>query len=219
MSRFEKGLWIVSVVVVTAAFLAMESKAPATLCASLVGVTALIFVAKGRASGQAMTIVFACLYGAISWKSRYYGEMITYLGMSAPMAAVALVNWLRHPYQDSAEVEVARMSRTQAVLMWVCTVLVTIAFYFILHALGNASLFMSTVSITTSFLASWLTAGRSHYYALAYAANDVVLIILWIMASVVRPGNAPMIACFAMFLVNDLYGFFNWRRMMRRQSQ
>ena len=66
-------------------------------------------------------------------------------------------------------------------------------------------------------LASWLTLMRSPSYALAYAANDLVLIALWVTASANDPGCAPMIVCFAMFFINDSYGFVNWRRMMRRQ--
>ena len=59
---------------------------------------------------------------------------------------------------------------------------------------------------------------RSPAYALAYAANDVVLMALWIIASFHSPGSAPMIVCFAMFLLNDSYGFVNWRRMMKGQK-
>ena len=67
-------------------------------------------------------------------------------------------------------------------------------------------------------VASYLTLYRSPYYALAYAANDIVLVVLWILAAVVTPSYLPMIVCFAMFFVNDMYGFINWRRMERRQK-
>ena len=103
--------------------------------------------------------------------------------------------------------------------MWIFALLITTLFYFILRWLGTANLALSTVSITTSFLAVYLTACRSPYYALAYAANDVVLISLWIFAAHVDIGSVPMVACFVMFLANDLYGFFNWKRMEQRQKQ
>jgi nicotinamide mononucleotide transporter PnuC len=180
--------------------------------------TALIFVAKGRSIGQLLTIVFSVFYGIISIKNQYYGEMITYLGMSAPMALVALISWIKNPYKNTAEVKVNSLSRKQLTLMSVSCVAVTIAFYFILRALGNASLLFSTLSVTTSFLASYLTALRSPYYALAYSANDIVLIVLWIVASMENPKYVPMIACFVMFLANDLYGFYNWRKMKKRQK-
>ena len=218
LNRLERVLWLGSVCTVTAAFLLTDSPDVLTLVASLIGVTALVFVAKGYVLGQVLTVVFALFYGVISFFQQYYGEMITYLGMTSPIAIMAAVEWLRHPYEGTKVVEIRRLTPRQMAFMWTLAALVTAAFYFILRALGNASLFLSTVSITTSFLASYLTLMRSPAYALAYAANDVVLMALWIIASFHSPGSAPMIVCFAMFLLNDSYGFVNWRRMMKGQK-
>jgi len=217
LTRFERGLWLSSVIVVAGTYIGFQSGDAMSLIASLIGVTALIFVAKGHALGQVLTIVFAVFYGVISLGFRYYGEMITYLGMTAPMALLALITWLRNPYQDSAEVAVHRLTKRQWVCLLAVTVLVTAVFYFILRAMGNAVLLVSTLSVTTSFLASYLTAMRSPYYALAYAANDLVLIVLWVMAALTDISSVPMAACFTMFFLNDMYGFINWRRMEKRQ--
>lgn len=217
LTKFEWILWIVSVIAVLVSFL-ISPEDYLTLIASLIGVTALIFVAKGYVLGQVLTVVFAVFYGIISFYFRYYGEMITYLGMTAPIAMMAVISWIKHPFQQSAEVEVHLVTRKQAGVMIGLTVLVTVAFYFILRAMGNANLLFSTISVTTSFLASYLTFLRSSYYALAYAANDVVLIILWVLASLADISYLPMVMCFVMFLVNDMYGFMNWRRMQKRQE-
>lgn len=219
LTGFERLLWLFSMAVITVSFLFLPEKDYLSLAASLIGVTALIFVAKGYVLGQVLTLVFAVFYGIISFHFRYYGEMITYLCMTSPIALLSVISWIRHPYQKSAEVEVNRMKGWQIAVMLVLTALVTLAFYFILDALNTANLFFSTVSVTTSFLASYLTWMRSPYYALAYAANDVVLIILWVLASVVQPAYVAMVLCFVMFFLNDLYGFFNWRRMQRRQAK
>ena len=95
---------------------------------------------------------------------------------------------------------------------------VTAAFYFILKALHTANLIPSTVSVATSFLAVYLTFRRSPYYALAYAANDVVLILLWTLAAIEDLSYLSVIICFVMFLANDLYGFLNWRKMQKKQA-
>ena len=217
LTRFELGLWLTSVIVVAGTYIGFQAGDALSLIASLIGVTALIFVAKGHALGQVLTIVFAVFYGVISVAVRYYGEAITYLCMTAPMAAVALVTWLRNPYQDSAEVKVHRLTGRQFAVMLLLAVVTTAAFYFILRTMGNAALAVSTLSVTTSFLASYLTALRSPYYALAYAANDLVLIALWVIAALTDISSVPMVACFVMFFANDLYGFINWRRMEKRQ--
>ncbi len=76
----------------------------------------------------------------------------------------------------------------------------------------------STLSVATSFIAVYLTARRSPYFALAYASNDVILIILWTLAAITDVSYLSVLVCFIMFLVNDIYGFINWRRMQRRQA-
>ena len=219
LTKFERKLWLLSVVVVAGSFLLAPDRDYLTLTASLIGVTALIFVAKGYVLGQILTVIFAIFYGIISFYFRYYGEMLTYLCMTSPMAIVAAIEWMKNPYKQSAEVKVAALTKVKLTLLLVLTLLTTIIFYFILGALDTANLLVSTISVTTSFLASGLTFLRSPYYALAYAANDVVLIIMWIMASMVDISYLPMILCFVMFFANDIYGFVNWRRMEKRQKE
>ena len=219
LTKFEWCLWLSSVVVVTVSFFLSPDKNVLNLIDSLIGVTALIFISKGYVIGQVLLIIFGVLYGVISFEYRYYGEIITYLGMTAPIAGLAVISWLRHPYKDSKEVEVNRHLRLSTWLtLLLLTAAVTVGFYFILKALGNSNLLFSTISVTTSFLAASLTFLRSPYYGLGYAANDAVLITLWVLAALEDPGYVPMIFCFVMFFINDLYGFFNWRRMSKRQQ-
>ena len=188
-----------------------------SLVASLMGVTALIFIAKGYVIGQIFVIIFAILYGIISFELTYYGEMITYVGMSAPIALISAITWIKNPYKGSKEVKIAKLTPKKVTVLLILTLLVTTAFYFILGALGNANLIVSTVSIATSFFAASLTVLRSPYYALAYSLNDIVLIALWGIATINDISNLPTLMCFVVFLANDVYGFVNWRRMEKKQ--
>ena len=219
LTRFERTLWLTSVCAVVLSYTLSGGGDILTMIASLIGVTALIFVAKGYVLGQVLTVVFAVFYGIISFFFRYYGEMITYLCMTAPIAIVSVVSWLRHPYNGSREVAVSRLTRRQIAVMIVSAAAVTAAFYVILRVLGNANLMFSTVSVTTSYIASYLTFLRSPYYAVGYAANDIVLIVLWVLATVESLSYLPMVLCFVLFLVSDLYGFYNWQRMQKRQEE
>jgi len=218
LTRFELILWLTSVCAIAiSAFLAGSTDFLNTI-ASLIGVTALIFIARGYVIGQVLVVIFSVFYGIISFYFSYYGEMITYLCMTAPMAIVSIVSWIKHPYKDSNEVEVNRVTKKQTAVMLILTVIVTIAFYFILSALNNANISFSTISVTTSFIASYLTFLRSPYYAIGYATNDLVLIVLWTLATIDSISYLPMVVCFIMFFFNDIYGFVSWRRMQRRQA-
>ncbi|MCM1508188.1 MAG: nicotinamide riboside transporter PnuC [Ruminococcus flavefaciens] len=220
MNYFTKGeifLWISSVVSIVVSFVVFSKDGVITLVASLIGVTAIIINAKGNPAGQAMMIVFSILYGIISFGCAYYGEMITYLGMIAPMAVFALVSWLRNPYGDSGEVKVNHIKKSEIILMLVMSFIVTLIFYFILKFFHTSNLVFSTLSVLTSFIAVYLTFRRSTFFSLAYALNDVILIILWGLASLNDVSYISVTVCFVMFLFNDIYGFVSWHRMEKRQ--
>ena len=217
-SKGELTLWGSSAGLILVSFFLFDRVNFMTLAASLIGTTSLIFNAKGNPVGQALMVVFSLLYGVISYTFSYFGEMITYLGMTGPMALFALISWLRNPYNGNhAEVAVNRLENKELVLMYMLTALVTLGFYFILDHFGTANMIPSTLSVTTSFIAVYLTFRRSPYFALAYAANDVVLIVMWTLAAVEDISYLSVIICFVMFLVNDLYGFVSWKRMEKRQ--
>lgn len=218
-TRFEIGLWISSVFIIIGTFVVLEDKDYLTLLASLIGATFLILNAKGNPIGQLLTIFFSILYGFISYRFAYYGEMITYLCMSMPIAFVALISWLKNPYKGNrSEVTVNHISKKEAVFMVILSIIVTVVFYFILEYFNTANLIPSTLSVTTSFLAAYLTFRRSPYFALLYAANDIVLIVLWILATITDVSYLSVVICFIVFLVNDMYGFISWKRMEKRQK-
>ena len=219
ISRIELILWSTSVVFIVLLFCIFDKESYLTLTASLIGVTSLIFNAKGNPIGQALMIIFSLLYGIISYTFSYYGEMITYLGMTMPMAVFALISWVKNPYNgNKAEVKVNSISKSEQILMWLLTAGITVVFYFILKYFNTANLIPSTISVITSFLAVYLTFRRCPTFALAYAANDVVLIILWALAGVANIRYISVCGCFVAFLFNDIYGYINWQRMKRNQT-
>lgn len=217
-SKAEILLWFFSVSSIVISFVMFSNNGCITLIASLIGVTSIIVNAKGNPTGQAMMIIFSIMYGIISYNCRYYGEMITYLGMTAPMAVVALVSWLKNPYGDGKEVKVNRIKLPEVVLMILIGTAVTFIFYFILKYFNTSNLEVSTISVLTSFVAVYLTFRRSIFFSLAYAMNDIILIILWGLASFNDTSYISVVVCFIMFFINDIYGFISWNRMEKRQT-
>lgn len=219
-SKTEILLWCFSVLFIAVSFIFFNSESYLTLTASVIGVTSLIFNAKGNPAGQFLMIIFSIMYAVISFTFSYYGEMITYLGMTAPMAVFALIAWLRHPYNGhKSQVRVNCLRRKELIFISVLTTAVTVIFYFVLKAFNTANIIPSTISVTTSFLAAYLTFRRSAYFALAYAANDIVLTVMWTLAAVTDISYLSVIVCFVMFLINDIYGFTNWIKMRQYQQK
>ena len=81
-------------------------------------------------------------------------------------------------------------------------------------------LFISTLSLTDSFIASYLLFRRSSNYALVYIINDTILIILWL--TTITNNNftyLPIIITFIIFLINDIYGLIMWKKREKKQNK
>ena len=213
LTKKEWLLWLASLAIVIISNLATTNIDFLTLISALVGVTSLIFAAKGNVWAQFLMIIFSILYGIISFRFHYWGEMITYLGMTLPMAVWSAFTWLKNPSQENGnEVEIQKLNYKHITGLIISTIIVTGIFYYILALLDTPNIVFSTISIITSFLAASLTMLRSSYYAVGYAANDIVLIVLWVLASLKNPAYIPVVVNFAIFFLNDMYGFVSWKK-------
>ena len=221
LTAFERILLIFSMIVITAAFIIFDGNDYLSFIASLVGAVSLIFCAKGHPIGQALIIIFSILYGIVAIRVKYYGELATYVLMTLPMAVYALIEWLRHPYdEETREVEVKKIDKKDVFALVISAALVSVAFYFILGFFKTPHLPLATLSVLTSFSAVFLSAKRSPLYAVAYALNDLVLIALWALSLKENMGNISVLVCFSIFLVHDIYGFISWsQRGVKQQSK
>ena len=107
LTTFELALWVCSAVVVAASY----------------------FLSKSEASSSLLSLVFSVLYGIISFRTKYYGEMLTYLLMSAPAAGAAVIAWLKHPFSgDKTQVEINHLSCRECIFMTFLAAVTTVAF-------------------------------------------------------------------------------------------
>ena len=219
LTKIQWIIYIFSLSVVIVTSLLGGVQGVPSVIASIIGTTSLIFMAKGDVFGPILIVIFSIMYGVISYSYAYYGEVITYLGMTAPISAVSIFTWIKNPYEKGKhEVKIARIKKIHILFLTMLTGVVTFVFYFILDYFNTANMLFSTLSIATSFFAVGLTTLRSPSYAIAYGLNDVVLIVLWCFASFEDRSYISMVVCFIIFLINDLYGFVNWKRMESRQK-
>lgn len=212
ITKKEWGILTFSILIIGISNLVTGNVNMLMLLAAWIGVISLVLAAKGNVWAQIFMLAFSILYAVISWTFRYWGEMITYLGMTLPMAVCSTITWLKNPSENGNEVAIQALNRKHIIVLLSSGSVVAAFFYYILQALGTPNIVLSTVSIETSFLAAALTMLRSSYYALGYAANDLVLIVLWILASFESPDYIPVVINFVIFLFNDVYGFLCWRK-------
>ena len=150
----------------------------------------------------------------------YMGEEITVEGdpsiyynivSETPVAAVTVV-------KNCRDYLILRGKKEQ-LFMWLLTAAVTAVFFRLLRYFNTANIIPSTLSVATSFLGVYLTFRRNPYFALAYSVNDIILIVLWVWASISDIRYISVVVCFVVFLFNDIYGFISWHKMKKRQCE
>lgn len=220
LSINELLLWVSSISIIVASNLVIADTDIILTFTSCIGVSALIWIAKRNLIGQVLQLLFCILYGIISLRNMYYGEFITYVFMTGPSALITLIIWSLNNAEDGVDVKVTSLNTV--VSIGIIALIGTYIMHYILVYFNTASIILSTISITTSIFAALLMMYRSKFYAIAYAANDIVLICIWGLLAIEDIQYISMVFCFIIFLINDIYGYMNWqlaeKQLLKRTS-
>lgn len=218
LTLFEWILMIVSIIVVTISFIIPSEKDVTSFISSLFGVVSLIFLAKGNVFGQFLCLIFSGLYAVVAFTNKLYGEVIIFACITLPICLGQIISWIRHPFKDGNEVEVSKTSWKTLLICTAIAVSISVCVYFLLNAFNTELLILSTLSFAFSLLGSTLGFFRSSYFCVAFVFNDVVVITMWALKAYENISLLPTVFCFVMFLLNDIYGVINWKRMEKKQS-
>ncbi len=189
-----------------------------SLASSLTAVISVLFISKGLVIGQVFSLMYAIAYGVTGFISGYYGETIVEITMMFPLNVASIIVWYRNRYKGGAVVKVGHMSPKSWLILATSTITILVSFFFILRAINTQNLIVSTLSIATSFAATYLCVKRSPYYAAAYMLNDIVLIILWSIELNNSHEYITLLISSIVLFINDLYGLYNWLRMRNSQN-
>ena len=186
-----------------------ESLAYATidLVAAFGGICSVVLCAKGKRSGFVFGLVNVVGYSFISFHNQYYGEVMLNVLFYVPSNIVAFALWTRHKDEQRGgkEVKTRSLSIPQLVIACAFITVVTIGYHFVLKELGGAMTMLDGASTVLSIFASVLMVLRYSEQWFFWIVVDVITVALWCFA-----GDPVMIAMWAAYLVNAVYGYLMW---------
>ena len=183
-----------------------------------IGIISIFFLAKASLFGIGLSLLFSTFYAITSLNYTYYGEAIIYFAFMIPIGIANGIIWFRNRFKGTTEVEILSSKRIDFILGPTIAAILTFSLFWLLRYLGTENIITSTISLFTSFLALYFQLRRNRFTELFYAANDIVLIVLWTLATIDDISFIPIVTCFLFLLINDLYGFFNWSKIQKRQE-
>lgn len=217
---FEVIFLALSITAITICFAVGEDKNPLSYIGSLIGVTSVLMIAKGLISAQFLSIAYCALYITVSIMQKYYGEAIIYAAIMLPLSIFTIFSWYKHrSSENKAVVKINKIHGMEYLYVVLAAIPLTVGFFFLLRALNTHQLIISTISLITSLVASYLELRRCSYYALGFMLNDIVLIVLWSLEMVSNGiGFLPTVISFCVFFVNDTYGLIHWKMQEKKQN-
>jgi len=218
---FEICFLFCSLLAITLCFIFGTDKNIFSFIVSLVGVISVLTVAKGLVIAPFINIVYNILYAIISIVQGYYGEAIIYICLMIPICLISIISWLKNKNQENTDVvNVNKIKGKEYLYLSLISLVSTIGFYFLLKVLNTSELVVSTISLMTSVIASYLMLRRCSYYALGFVVDDIISIVLWSLAIINSGiGYLPTVISFCVFFINDVYGFIHWKLEEKKQSQ
>ena len=215
---FEKILLFGSIIVISSVGLVFKADLLTTAC-SIIGINTALLLAKGKNLGQLMGILITLLYSILSFKNKYYGEVLIYVFLMLPMFVVGTFSWIKHQNKKTNSVEINNIKAKEWIIVSIIFIGVFIGIYYVLKAFNTNELIVSTASVLASLFAVYLQVRRSKYSFSFYIVNDIILFILW--GTPVFKGNytlIPMLLNPVFNFINDLYGFYYWRKTEKIQK-
>ena len=212
-TKFEICLLFLSLFLVLTTAMIFKSDFLTAIC-SIVGIITALLLAKGKPLGQVFGLFIVLLYSIVSYKNKFYGEVIIYLVIMLPMYILGIISWLKHQNKKTNSVEIGKVSKKEWILVCLVSIACFIGIYFLLKLFNTNELFISSLSVIDSLFAIYLQIRRSKYSFYFYVVNDLVLIVLWGIPCLI--GNVmliPMLLNPIINLVNDIYGIINWHKL------
>lgn len=175
------------------------------------GVMCVVLVAEKRLSNFAWGLVNCALYGFISYKNGFFGDMTLNWLVYLPFQFIGFYLWNRS-LQDDVEVK----SKS---LHWIDTFNLGLLVAFIIY-IGHEALvyfngshpWLDSFNVTLSLVATVLMAKRYSEQWLAWVLVNLSGIAMWINATMTNGGEGvAALAMWSAFLVNSLYGYYRWK--------
>lgn len=207
---FEIGLLLFDIIAITISSFIGRSGI-LTILTSLAGVICVLLQAKGKILSQFVGIVEVMLYSILSYQNHYYGEIIIYVLVVFPMYVYGVISWMTHKNEETDTVEPNQISKKEWTMLVLASAIGFVVLYYVLKYFNTSQLIISSLSMITSLIATYLITRRSKYSFLFYIGNDIILILLWGIP--VMQGEfylLPILVENIILLMNDSYGLKNW---------
>lgn len=191
------------------------------LLASLTGMLSVVLVAKGKTWNYYPGIINVVLYAFVAYGQKYYGEVMLNLLYFLPMQFIGLIMWRRNGVSEEKrnDVKVAVMTNRARLYWSLLCLAATIAYAWVLKAMGGALPFIDSLTAVLSIVAMIFMVKRYVEQWVVWIIIDVLTIYMWLVAFMGDGNDVSILVMWIAYLANAIYGWLNWRAQYRVQKE
>lgn len=188
------------------------------LIASLTGMMSVILDAKGKMSNYYYGFINIIAYAYVSFENRYYGDFMLNAFYYLPMQFIGIFTW-RRKLNKNKTIIVKKMSLVEK-LVWLLLTIDAIYLYglFLQYINGRAP-FTDSATVVLSVIAMILLVRRAPEQWILWIVADVISIYLWVKLFLQDGSNISMVIMWTAFLINAVYGYYNWLKLGRENDK
>ena len=206
-------VWVVIFLAAQIIAYVLMPDSPLGMISGIAGILCVVFVSKGKISNYFFGLIFAYTYFYVSWGSNFLGEMNTALYVYIPSQFIGYFMWKQNMQNDNdgeSVIAKALTAKGWAILL-VSVGVGTFCFVQALKAAGGSSTTLDGLTTIITVAAQLLMILRYREQWLLWIVLNVLSILLW-------QGQPAMYLMYSAYLLNSLYGYYNWTKLVKVES-
>ena len=214
-SAWEKLFMLIAVSMQVAVF-CISPDTPLNIIAGIAGCVSVIMCAKGRTMFYFIGFIQTVTYLVLAWQNKFYGEVLENIFYFVTMIW-GIFEWKKNEVANDDGTEDVRALKF-SVAQWILSVVSTVALTWLmgmwLESIGSAQAYTDAATNVLAVFAQILMVKRYREQWLWWLIIDLLCIKMWWVA-----GNWSMVAMYAVWTVNCLYGWGNWSKLNKTQNK
>lgn len=180
------------------------------MIAGISGLICVVFVSKGKISNYFFGLIFAYTYFYVAWGANFLGEMNTTLYVYIPAQFIGYFLWKQNMQKtEGADAVIAKSLSIKGWIFLAAFITIgTLLFVQALNAAGGSSTGLDGLTTIIVVAAQGLMLLRYREQWLLWIALNILSIILW-------AENPSMYIMYSAYLLNSLYGYYNWTKLQK----
>jgi nicotinamide mononucleotide transporter len=119
---------------------------------------------------------------------------------------------------ETSDVEVVTLDKKSKIIWTVIIIISIVILGYILQKIGGAQQFVDSTTTILQVVAQIFMIKRLVEQWITWIVVDIVTIGMWFTAFITTGNDITVLIMWIAYLVNALYGFYNWRKIFVKQE-